>query len=218
MRNCKDCCYFAGWCNDDGTPICDIDGGFECCPYNDTERARKEEVKGKTQIVVDLELVTEYVKDTIANTFEKSAIEIAITEIKKITEERYGAIVREITEDTVKKCVEKEVEAFLKADIQVGGGWREPVRTITREQYLAEVVEKTLHETSTAEKLAEYARKAAKEQIDRFAMTVKDGINKGIKENFDESMRKTLTDNVVNMLMASETYQGLASAAQKLLK
>lgn len=218
MKDCKNCECCDGWCPDDGTPVCNIDGGYECCPYNDMEQDRKEEVKGKTQIVVDLNIVTEYVKNTIANTFEKSAIEIATSEIKKMTEKRYGAIVREITEDTVKKCVEKEVAAFLKADIQVGGGWREPARTITREQYLAESVEKALHEMSAAEKLSEYARKVAKEKIESFANTVKNDINRGIKENFDDVMRRTLTDNVVNMLMSSEAYQGLASATQKLIK
>lgn len=217
MKDCEKCEFFCGYDQGDGMLICDIDGGFECCPFNDMEPQRKEEVKGKTQICVDLECVTEYVKNTIANTFEKSAIEIATAEIKKIAREKYDAIARKITEETVQKCVENEVSSFMKAEIQVGGGWREPVRMITREQYLSETVENLVSKMSAPEKLTEYAKKAAKEQIDKFAKTVKDGINIGIKENFDETMRRTLTDNVVNMLMSSETYQGLANATQKLL-
>lgn len=33
MKECRECNYFNGYNYDDGTPICDYDGGYENCPY-----------------------------------------------------------------------------------------------------------------------------------------------------------------------------------------
>ena len=35
MKDCKNCKYFCGYDYSDGTPICEHNGGYEACPYND---------------------------------------------------------------------------------------------------------------------------------------------------------------------------------------
>lgn len=212
MKDCKDCEYFNGYDWSDGTPECEYDGSYENCPYNDEAPKKKNGMK----IEVDTEFITEYVKHTLVNTFHETATSIARLEIEKIVENEYSGIIQQITKEYVQKCVQEKVDEFMRGEMVIGGGWMEPSRTVTRDQYISELVEKEIN--ALTKSAVETAKKAANEVVTDFTRKAKDEINKGIKKNFDETMRNALTDNVVNMLMANETFARMANSMDRLLK
>lgn len=213
-RNCEDCDYYGGRSWDDGDIRCKYDGGYECCPFNDEAPTKTED---KTKIVIDASYFTEYIRNTLKNTFRGEARVIAEQEIKKIVMDEYESCIEQITKENVNKIVEQQVADFMAGDITVGGGWAEPSRTLSREAYMSELVEKKLEEIFMHDSIVQQAKKAAEEAITAFARKTRDEINAGIKKNFDDTMRRTITDNVVNMLMANETYSRLATSMGRML-
>lgn len=189
-RECKSCDYYEG--NDlvDGTLRCGYDGGYECCPFNDEAPTKAED---KTRIVIDAEYFTEYIRNTLKNTFRGEARVIAEREIKAIVKSEYESCVKQITKEAVSKIVEDQVAEFMAGNITVGGGWSEPSRTLSRKEYLSELVEKNLAPAFEKDAVINHAKKAAEEAITSFARKLRDDINAGIKKNFDSSPAGTLS-------------------------
>lgn len=213
-RECKSCDYYEGHDWEDGTLRCGYDGGYECCPFNDEAPTKAED---KTRIVIDAEYFTEYIRNTLKNTFRGEARVIAEREIKAIVKSEYESCVKQITQEAVSKIVEDQVAEFMAGDITVGGGWSEPSRTLSRKEYLSELVEKNLAPAFEKDSVINQAKKAAEEAITAFTRKMRDDINAGIKKNFDSSVRQALTDNVVSMLMSNETYSRLSSSMSRML-
>lgn len=213
-RECKSCDYYEGHDREDGTLRCGYDGGYECCPFNDEAPTKAED---KTRIVIDAEYFTEYIRNTLKNTFRGEARVIAEREIKAIVKSEYESCVKQITQEAVSKIVEDQVAEFMAGDITVGGGWSEPSRTLSRKEYLSELVEKNLAPAFEKDSVINQAKKAAEEAITAFTRKMRDDINAGIKKNFDYSVRQALTDNVVSMLMSNETYSRLSSSMSRML-
>lgn len=213
-RECKSCDYYEGRDFEDGEIKCGYSGGYECCPFNDEAPTNAED---KTKIIIDAEYFTEYIRNTLKNTFRGEARVIAEREIKSIVKDEYESCIKKITQETIYKIVEQQVSYFMAGDITVGGGWAEPSRTLSREAYMSELVEKKLGEVFKNDTIVQQAKKAAEEATTSFSRKMRDEINEGIKKNFDATMRQTLTDNVVSMLMANETYARLASSMGRML-
>ena len=213
-RECKSCDYYEGHDWEDGTLRCGYDGGYECCPFNDEAPTKAED---KTRIVIDAEYFTEYIRNTLKNTFRGEARVIAERESKAIVKSEYESCVKQITQEAVSKIVEDQVAEFMAGDITVGGGWSEPSRTLSRKEYLSELVEKNLAPAFEKDSVINQAKKAAEEAITAFTRKMRDDINAGIKKNFDSSVRQALTDNVVSMLMSNETYSRLSSSMSRML-
>lgn len=214
MKECKDCEYFDGYNYDDGTPKCCYSDGYENCPY-----CQEGEVKeDKFKIILDIPDITKFIKHTVTNTVEKSVLSIIIDQVNDIIKEEIKNIANEYVEESLKKAIDSEIASFMKKDITIGGGWREPERKISRETYLSECVESILKDKLSPEQtkkiVTEYCSNAISSNIDR----LKNDINRGIKNNFDETTRKALSENVVSMLMAGDTYQRLSSSMERLLK
>lgn len=142
-RRCEDCDYYGGRRWDDGEVKCHYDSGYECCPYNDEAPTETED---KTKIVIDASYFTEYIRNTLKNTFGGEARVIAEREIKEIVKSEYESCIKQVTQETISKIVEQQVADFMAGDITVGGGWAEPSRTLSREAYMSELVEKKLGE------------------------------------------------------------------------
>ena len=212
-KECRECDYFCGW-RDDYTPKCDYDGGYEKCPYNDEAPAKRED---NTKIVVDVEFFREYIRETIENTFRNEAHDIAVREISSIVKREYESIVKQLTQEAVAKYVDQQAAAFMAGDITVGGGWMEPTRTLSREAYMTELVQQNMERFYNSDTMIANAKKAAEEEINKFARKIRDDVNASIKKSFDNSVRTALTDNVVNMLMSNENWKRLADSAGRML-
>lgn len=213
MKECKDCEFFCGYDYSDGTPNCDNEGGYENCPYNDYS-----EVKNKgINIVIDSGFMHDYILHTMKNTIENEANHIAVNEIKNLVTSEIKQSVMEEMHSSVKIVIENAICEFMKNEITVGGGWSEPERKVTRQQYLSEIIEKELADRFKKDILSSYAAKEIKSAIDVYARKLRDQINVGIKTYFDAATRQTLTDNVVQMLMNNDTYKKLSDSMKTFL-
>lgn len=91
-------------------------------------------------------------------------------------------------------------------------------RKLSRNEYLAECTAKVIDEKLNPEKVADIVRNYCQRTIDDNVASIKVAVNTGIKTQFDETMRKALSDNVVSMLMAGDTYKRLSDSMERILK
>lgn len=213
MKECKDCEFFNGYDYDDGTPLCEYDGGYENCPYNDESKT----INNGMKIEIDTGFMSDYIKHTLKNTIESKTISIAKEEIQKFITDDLKKQVKEEIEKQLEEAVSKEIAEFMSKDITIGGGWSEPERTLTREQYLAETIEKELSSKFKSNALKDYAQREAENAINKYDKALRDDINKGVKTYFDSATREILTQNVVSMLMSNDTYQKLSNSMNTFL-
>lgn len=213
MKDCKDCEYFDGYNYDDGTPNCDLDGGYESCPFNDSSVITNKGMK----IEIDSEFMSDYIRNTLQNTISCETIKIAEAEIKKLITDELKELVKEETERQVQAAISAEISQFLQKEITVGGGWSGPERKLTREQYLAETIENELKSRFESDAIKKYAQTEAKRAIDEYAQKMRIEVNNGIKTYFDAATRETLTQNIVSMLMDNATYKKLSESLNTFL-
>ena len=213
MKDCKNCDYFEGYDYSDGMPHCDYDGGYEKCPYNDYANIKNNGIK----IEIDTEFMSDYIRHTLKNTIENETFKIAKQEVQTlITEDLKERVNDEIKRQT-SDMVTKELEIFMSKEITIGGGWSEPKRTLTRNEYLAESVEKELNKHFKSNEIIKRAENAAKQAINNFNIKLRDNINKNIQTYFNEATKQILTENVVTMLMSNDTYKRLSESMQTFL-
>lgn len=212
-KECRECDYFFGY-DDVGCPECEVEGGYEQCPYNDEAPSGK---GNGSRIEIDTEFFTEYIRHTMKNTFHREARRIAEDEIRHFAKDEYEKQVRAITEEEVRRIVAEQIAEFMAGDVTVGGGWDSPSRTIPRNQYMSELVKKELERLEKDRGIVETCKKVAGETIEKFSRSVKDQVNRAIKDTFDTATRDALTANVVNMLMANDTYKKLSDSMTNVL-
>ena len=213
MKDCKDCEYFDGYDYSDGTPCCENDGGYECCPFNDMSNVKKNGIK----IEIDAGFMHDYILHTMKNTIEGQAYQVASSEIKSLITDEMKEIVFGEIKSQVGSFVSDAISDFMSKEIVVGNGWSEPERSLTRTQYLAETIEKELKEKFKGDAIKSYAVKEVKNAIDTYERKLRDEINAEIKNHFDTATRQILTENVVSMLMSNDTYQKLSNSMQTFL-
>ena len=217
MKDCRDCEFFEGYDYSDGTPHCSYEDngnkGYEYCPYNDTTNIKNKGIK----IEIDTGFMHDYILYTLKNTIENTTYSIASLEVKNIVKDNIKQRVIEEIEIQIHKVVEKEIEIFMQNEITIGGGWSEPERKLTRQQYLAETIEKELSCKFKSNTLKSYAEEEVGKAIRNFERKLKDEINSSIKDCFNDVTRQTLTDNVVQMLMCNDTYKRLSDSMNNFL-
>lgn len=213
MKECRECEFFNGYDYEDGTPMCEYEGSYENCPYCDSANMKQSGFK----IEIDAGFMHDYIVHTLKNTIEGKTSEIAISEIKNIITNNLKENVLAEMENQISDVVSKQIDEFMKKDIKVGNGWREEERTLTRTQYLSELIEKELDKRFQNDELKRYAEQEAKRAIDKFNKTLRDEINAGIKNYFNQATRQILTENVVSMLMCNDTYKKLEASMQTFL-
>lgn len=217
MKECQNCEYFEGWDHSDGTPHCTYEengcSGYEYCPYNEQANIKNNGMK----IEIDAGFMRDYILHTIKNTIEGQAYLVAVNEVKSVVTDEIKHNVVEELKNQSKNIIEKQLEEFMSGDIVVGGGWSEPERKLTRQQYLSELIEKELERRFKNDAIKDYAEREAKGAIDSFTRRLKDEINAGVKMHFNEATRQVLTENVVSMLMCNDTYKKLSNSMQSFL-
>lgn len=216
-KDCKDCEYFDGYDHSDGTPYCDCDGGYECCPYNNETGTIEKKTENGIKVEIDCGFMSDFIRETIVNTSTSIATKLANAEISKIVTETYKSEIQEITKRAIEGTVEKQVSDFMSGSITVGGGWMEPERTLTRTEYMSELVQNELGKRFDEDSIKKSAKREAENAINVFSKKLKDEINMGIKQYFDAATRSVLTENVVSMLMNNDTYKRLSDSMQTFL-
>lgn len=216
-RDCKDCEYFGGWNESDGTPYCGYEGEYEFCPFNSEANAAEKNTMDGVKIEIDAKFLTEYVRETLKNTVHSVTRQMVEKEIVQIVTDTYKEQVKVLTKNAIEKVVDAQVTEFMGGDITIGGGWREPERTITRTAYMSELIEMELSKRFDSDKMKGLAEQEARTAIDRFSRSLKEDINSGVKQYFDAATRQVLTENVVSMLMSNDTYRRLSDSMNSFL-
>ena len=159
-------------------------------------------------------------------------IEAVKAEIKpeiadEIREEIKAEVKAEIIEK-LKSDIPDETEVWLKQimseiyeneKISVGGGWREDPKEYTLKEYTIEQIKERIinnncgsKKSYSPESFEEWFKNQCvdpdiKKVIDREIKNVRDDVNKKVKNMFDDSTKQMLSEAVLNVLMANDTYK-----------
>lgn len=214
MKDCENCEYCNGFDYDDGTPDCTCEGGMGGCPYNDEGKIKEDKFK----ITLDIPNITDYIKHTVRNTVDNAVRDMIEDCVKKMVKEKIEDTAEAYVEESLKKVVDDEIKAYMQKDITVGGGWSEPERKMSRNDYLSECTAKVIESELSPKKISSTVNEYCKDTIERYVRNLKDDVNRGVKNMFDETTRKALSENVVTMLMAGDTYKRLSDSMGRILK
>lgn len=210
MKDCENCEH-SKYYSDVGYD-CGLDED-EPCPYNDEADVKRDGIS----IVIDAGRMEQYIRNTIRNTVEKTAREVAEREIRGFITDEIRRATQEAVEASVARLIDEEIARYFAGEMTVGGDWRNPARTVTRLQYMQEVITNTLDGQLKNNPIGRVCEEQAKRLFRDWCDKLKRDINDGIKDVFTDAMRQTLTDNVVNLLMSNETYSRLAGSVQRLI-
>lgn len=206
--DCLDCKYYEGRDSETGEPICEAAGD---CPYEENGTLAKEDSKIKIEIdLADMETRIKYA-------FRNSIAETVNQNVEKLIKDEFKEQIRDKTDKLVDSMLEQKISNFMDQDIRVGGGWNEPERTITRNQYIAEIIEKKLNGRFEKDALSKKIEDEVSYKISKFTKETSSQINNKISRMFDESIRTSLTDSVVSLLMSNDTYQKLNANMRQLI-
>ena len=214
MKNCISCDYFGGYDYSDGTPDCSFKDGYENCPYNCTGSVKENNFK----ITLDIPEINEFINHTISNTLHDAVYNMIDNQVHNVVRDSIKDIAKSYVEEKLKSTIDEEIASFMKKDITIGGGWGEPAKTLTREQFLSDTISKELEkklDSSVATNIVQnYCGSTITSAIDK----LKKDVNSKIKSTFDEETRKALSDNIIQVLMAGDTFQRLSDSMGRLIK
>lgn len=215
MKDCENCKYFYdGYNYDDGTPNCCAPGGYENCPYNTSGSVKEDPFK----ITLDIPEINEFINHTISNTLHDAVYNMIDNQVHNVVRDSIKDLAKSYVEEKLKSVIDEEIASFMEKDITIGGGWGEPAKTISREQFLSDTISKELEkklDSSVATNIVQnYCRSTITSAIDK----LKSDVNSKIKSTFDEETRKALSDNIIQVLMAGDTFQRLSDSMGRLIK
>jgi hypothetical protein len=214
MKDCENCEYFDGYDYDDGTPNCIIKGRYENCPYNKGGSVKEDPFK----ITLDVPEINEFINHTISNTLHDAVYNMIDNQVHNVVRDSIKDLAKSYVEEKLKSTIDEEIASFMKKDITIGGGWGEAAKTISREQFLSDTIskelEKKLDKNAATNIVQTYCHGTIISAIDK----LKSDVNSKIKSTFDEETRKALSDNIIQVLMAGDTFQRLSDSMGRLLK
>lgn len=214
MKDCENCEYFDGYDYNDGTPDCDFKGGYENCLYNKGGSVKEDPFK----IILDVPEINEFINHTISNTLHDAVYNMIDNQVHNVVRDNIKDLAKSYVEEKLKSTIDEEIASFMKKDITIGGGWGEPAKTISREQFLSDTIskelEKKLDKNVATNIVQTYCHGTIISAIDK----LKSDVNSKIKSTFDEETRKALSDNIIQVLMAGDTFQRLSDSMGRLLK
>ena len=167
---------------------------------------------------LDTKYLNAYIHHTMQNTFKHEAKRMAENKIKEIAKETYESEVQSFTKQEVERIVKEQIDEFVKGSITVGGGWMEPTRTLSRVDYMNELIQKNLAKEFSSQGVRDKIESLAKNKISDFTKKMRDDINTSIKNNFDVATRDALTANMVNLLMANDTFRKLSDNMSHMIR
>lgn len=214
MKDCEKCEYCEGIDYYDGTPNCTCEGGASSCPYNDSGDISKNEFK----ITLDIPNVNDYIKHTVENTMERVIYNIIDKYVRETVRSEIEQAAKEYAEKSLEKAVDDEIKAYMQKDITIGDCWSSFKRTLSRNDYLSECTAKAVESGLSSEKIAKTVTDYCGTTINKLVRNLKEDINFKIKEMFDETTKKALSENVVTMLMAGDTYKKLSDSMGRILE
>lgn len=182
------------------------------------------------KLTLDLENLESIVKATLEEN-SKSAIDDAI---HSVVREKVDRALEENCDTAISHIIEGYIKEYLStAKIQVGNSWNgDGVKEFTVEEYLKDQVATIFKDQSfNIETKNSWGSKETKKvsfqdfitekfdvetylkrDLEKLASDVKRDVDYKIRTLFDESMKRTLADNIFTIVSASETYQKVKSS------
>lgn len=139
-----------------------------------------------------------------------------------------GSIKNEIQDSTTKITEEIVREIYETETIKIGGGWDKEPKEYTVKSYIMEQIKESFKDGEVKIKkkdrygdtrtqsvsftdwvTEECVTSEIQKHIDKQMEETRNSINKKVKEIFDDSTRKMLSENVLSILMANDTYRKL---------
>lgn len=176
------------------------------------EQTLKIEYDMKEMFIGIKEAVKEELKPVIA---EEIRDEIK-AEAKKEIMDRVKELLPDLTEKWLKDLL---VEIYSTEKISVGGGWDKDAKEYTLKEYVIEQIKERIVNNNCGSKRSYSSETFAqwftsqcvdteiKRVIDREIKDVRDDVNRNVKNLFDSSTKEMLSQTLLNMLMANETYK-----------
>ena len=208
--DCERCRHFEGY--DDDQVVCEYS---EHCIYEDEpgKAFEMEGIKIQMDATYMLRGIVHEVRESVLNDTRKIA-EKMLNEI--ITDKMKEEIIVQMKE-AVSDVIHAELDKFMKKTIKTGGGWKEPLREITREEYLAELVSSKLEDALSDKGIAQIVNDRASKQIRDFTEGTKRHINNQLSKVFNDSIRAQLSENIIQLLLANDTYKKLQQSMTNLI-
>lgn len=172
--------------------------------------------------------------------FAQGIVNAVASELKnqlksEIMREIKGAVLEDIQsdiKDSVSKITEELVrEVYEKEVIKIGGGWGVDPKEYTVKQFIMEQIKDSFRDGEVkikrkdrygdwrTEKVSftdwvtsECVTGEIQKHVDGQMKAVRDEINRKVKEIFDESTRSMLSENVMSILLANDTYRKIENS------
>lgn len=173
------------------------------------------------KVEYDMEEMFLGIKDAIQQELGKDLAEEVKSELKgEIRAELFSKIKEEIqanTYDTVQKMV---LDIYDNEKVIVGGGWNEEPKEYTLREYIIQQVKDVIANNGIVKDKKSYGKVTFQEWfrekcvdgdiqriIDKEISNIRNDVNYKVKNMFDQSTKTMLSDAVLNVLMANETYK-----------
>lgn len=192
-----------------------------------------DEMDGKESTETEFDFKNLQINFDVENFAKGIATAVKSTLKKEIIAELKKSVLQDLKDDIQKNIAtmsEEIVRDVYENEKVILGGWGEEKQEITVRQYLLNEIKSSFKDGKfiTKEKdgwgnvetkevsIERYINSkidfsAIQKDIDREVDSMRKDINSRIKEMFDTSTRQMLSDNVLQVLMANETYQKIQS-------
>lgn len=173
------------------------------------------------KIEYDMEEMVIGIKEAVKEELKPEIAEEIRTEIKdEIKKEMMDIIKEQIPEDTSVWLKGVMEEIYNTEIIKVGGGWDKDAKEYTLKEYIIEQVKQRIVNNNCSSSTRAYSDQSFGEWfrdkcvgsdiqkiIDKEIKSIRDEVNKKVKSMFDDSTKQMLSETVLNVLMANDTYK-----------
>lgn len=176
------------------------------------------------KIEYDMEDMVLGIKEAVKEELKPEIAEEIREEIKsEIKSKIMNKVKEQIPEDTsvwLKSIME---DIYNTEIIKVGGGWNEDTKEYTLKEYVIEQIKNRIvnNDCGSGDRYSktsfnEWFRDKCVDSdiqkvIDREIRTIRDDVNSKVKNMFDSSTKQMLSETVLNVLMANDTYKKIES-------
>lgn len=182
------------------------------------------------EVTLKLENLEHIVKTTL-----NENLETVITDaVKSLAEEE----VQKTAKDIIGKIVSREISKYIReyietATLTIGGGWGELPKTYTVKEYLQNQVNECI-EKQTFKVKGDYSNstktikfedfvknhidinKEIEKKLKGFANDIRKDVSANINQIFTQATQSTLSETVLQVLMATETYQNITNQVKRI--
>jgi len=202
------------------------------CSYDEYERDEEEPMENATTKVegakITVTVETDILKQTIVDELHRelfSSLKASVLEEAKA--EIIPELKKEVTGHT-REIVKEMIDGIYKNEkITVGGGWDEKREELTFEQFVKREIKKIIQNGKFEDKHGYpvsfedyFTKECVNSDIERFMRTnvdeMRKSINSKLKTLFDQQTKDLLSDTVLNILMASDTYKNIENGVKRL--